>query len=1825
MKKILFLLLTAVCAMLYAPPASAWTVYLDPANTSGLTPTAYVWGSSGDLNGDFPGNSMTKDEYGRWKASGTGTPTNVIFTKGDSGNTKLFNGDPVFNDGYTYTWNGTNGTSTITKSKWNEYTVYFDATTPTWAQLYLNLTSPNTVSPVEMKTYFNTTKDEAKGTVVSGNIYKFTFAASSNPTGIFYAGYHSNYNNEQTLSVSNLQNGHIYRATTQWTNQDADNSKWQVTDGGVYSRVSVTSIELLKDGVSAGTDNAAPYTFSLSGLKGTEKFLVKVNYDKGDPKYFYANSGTDLTAGTASSGFSIDSKIINTVMTVNVSGTDATSYSLNGTVYNAVTGVYLGSTKMNGSGSEYTLSGVTNNTTGYTVKVTTTRDTEGTTYTVGSGSNLLAGTHTLAPGSTNFTVTSTLATFNAEVAVNTTTFVPSSITIGDPSAVITEVRLKNHDSSHNYLFTSKDGGKTWTGRGKLWEYATQNEVGSFDNDYKKKAAYHLEVVNAGATQKYYYSASDYGLGVNDTYSDQWKIASGNEFFRFWNSVRETEYVFTVTLSDDKKSIKSFQIGEYTTPAVPKANVYMPLTEEDFKAGPRYFLVGVRTADWRLQPEWELKVNESRTEATLSGRLMYQQWFGIAKVDNYNNYVHHRYTLYGNRSTPKITNSDSGTTYTLNYSTNSRATDYTNATQGGAGSQGSHPVTNMLMWMGERSDWDAVSWTQTKPALLEKVTVNLNSDNVPTQVTFNFTQDADKVGAARTISLTGENIKWNDLYTFSDGIQRDLATMTPGAHLKKFNGDVSNRWGNAWVQYDKDGRPYVDGNGDLLYNTAFDAEWLSEHHVKFYNKAKDLEYASYNTVFLPADQIDEDQEEFQKLYMMHPNKNGAGYNRIGNENCQINPLNYTESFDEDFKDGRDYIDNSGWQCYVVKDMWLDGEFKLWTGWGGNMKIYNDVDDGSYDTAEQWFFENGGHQQANATKTVRGYDVTKEGGIVTVYPTRRDREQANFKINGMTYYSRVILWYNPDQTNQGGFENSVLQLVRAQFGPNIQAFHNLDTRNTLRYEWWIASLDASNDGVKITGYEVKRYKLEGSQLLNETVVEAANGNSANYQTVGYFKDDSGNTINKIGFKDDSKALPAGQYLYKIRVQFDNGTEKQATSNVVTINEVAVPVRINMEQVMDNGKYTFDIDVTVSPNAADLNKKVGEGDDAPTVRDMMKYYVLTAGEPTALRLNNETASVTPEGIKFVQAQANEILIADGTYLPEGTWYYRHEITDKQNPDLHFVWKDATPNMTGYKAPLKKWDGNTLIPINRDHVATYMLQAYLVSGDSDIDEWSLLNFDVASDGTDVIAPATKLWLSNMQLRRYNGVFNHEPTVNDAYLPGTRLHSFSTTGAWQQDSPVIEDKIIYQRANEIAANADIDALPIAESVLNTWDVTYRVYAMPADQALGDNYTNEKYLNTIDVADGNAISGEMTDFDISSLALDSYGSIDSHKGDYLSNNQNKKYDSYILVGYKRKSSWSDATSRELINDKGEGNTVALELALNAPATEVKGIQWTPYKEREYWDTKDESGKVTDHGYYDLGYFIHAAVDLGYSLENDNNLAVYAGFDAIQHALGGGPAPVGVYSNNPNRHTHTNKAGQSFGYWMYNFCDTRAANGGHPLNFTHGSISPLEGYVDYDDKAEEKPVWTDANDWSTKAIQSGRLPIHINPAYEMTEEEYNEGKNSTIKRRNDAVILVHVGAYYPVIAGEKVTFTPNTAAQPAAQRAPRANSHDNVRMFQAMTTINADMKQGTQTTGVEDIIAGGDGDAPVEYYNLQGFRVMNPAKGQIYIVRQGDKVSKVLYR
>lgn len=51
----------------------------------------------------------------------------------------------------------------------------------------------------------------------------------------------------------------------------------------------------------------------------------------------------------------------------------------------------------------------------------------------------------------------------------------------------------------------------------------------------------------------------------------------------------------------------------------------------------------------------------------------------------------------------------------------------------------------------------------------------------------------------------------------------------------------------------------------------------------------------------------------------------------------------------------------------------------------------------------------------------------------------------------------------------------------------------------------------------------------------------------------------------------------------------------------------------------------------------------------------------------------------------------------------------------------------------------------------------------------------------------------------------------------------------------------------------------------------------------------------------------------------------------------------------------------------------------------------------------------------------------------------------------------------------------------------------------------------------------------------------------------------------------------------------------------------------------------ESSGIDTPAIGTDADVAPEYYNLQGVRIANPTPGQLYIKRQGAKVSKHIAR
>ncbi len=63
--------------------------------------------------------------------------------------------------------------------------------------------------------------------------------------------------------------------------------------------------------------------------------------------------------------------------------------------------------------------------------------------------------------------------------------------------------------------------------------------------------------------------------------------------------------------------------------------------------------------------------------------------------------------------------------------------------------------------------------------------------------------------------------------------------------------------------------------------------------------------------------------------------------------------------------------------------------------------------------------------------------------------------------------------------------------------------------------------------------------------------------------------------------------------------------------------------------------------------------------------------------------------------------------------------------------------------------------------------------------------------------------------------------------------------------------------------------------------------------------------------------------------------------------------------------------------------------------------------------------------------------------------------------------------------------------------------------------------------------------------------------------------------------------------------------------------------EAYGVVPVNFTRGNESS-VQDIVADPEENAPVEYYNLQGMRILNPQPGTFVIKRQGNKVEKIIY-
>ena len=889
------------------------------------------------------------------------------------------------------------------------------------------------------------------------------------------------------------------------------------------------------------------------------------------------------------------------------------------------------------------------------------------------------------------------------------------------------------------------------------------------------------------------NASNTWYGVSTTFSPSnlsstLSTSGGNAGYNFSSSTNS--WTITWNTSTNTLSFKNEDIEEIVIPT----GVNMPLKPADFANGKaHYFIVGTRMAEWRLQPEWELTVSEDGTTATIDDRLFYAGRMAIAKVDNYTDYINHRYKLYSNpgyyvntSNHSDISLSDKGTKSCIRYSNSN--SDQVDKTLGlwFTYENNSGPSDNSIL--------------TSHPTYVKQVVVTL-SNGVPSKLSFNnpTCNQADlNLTNEYTFSLVGSNIGY-DGYTDQDAFKTPLDAQS-GFNVKN--------WQEAWIQYDPEsGEPYIDANGDAIYQTCFQKSWLVNHPTKFLDASgeKPFEYTSRSITFtnvnsytdaeLNADPYRDLYARYAVLYDDNGNKiANTGSDRIlGDNEGLYSPTNENNMADKDETDR-----TADWQCFVVKDMWMSKQFKVWTGWGGANKTQ---DESGTNTADaRWYYENGGHYAEG-----KDYPIKASNKNDRFYATWRDRNGADFQIGNGTdrvYFKRVIVWYD---AKTGTFEHSAIQLITELGGPNI--YIGREDKNHLHYTYSIPEENDELANVKVKEYYIYRFmvdeagnEIEGTRIL----VKSETGLTADPEYV------AGNAV------IDANEVSAGTYKYEIAVVYhgndaaaiEDNTTRIAYSNEISIYEASVPVTATAVQQRDSeGRYSFNIELNANIKSSALDKTTTNG---KAVKDLAKYYTVVVTDETLALLNAGT-SIEADGATKSFAKGN-VKVADAGEVKT--------LSNVNYMQFNVPTGDAK-------------DMPTVVFHNIDPSKTYPFDVYLTSEDGDIDDFAQLNFDVAKTTATLVIPAPAIAFEDVTLKVHGTDLDGE--TDPSLMP---LGSHRYLGTWQNPKIGLTDPIHYRGVNYATTTGAIGALNVTDEVVNNWTINY-------DININDTYTYSNEVNSL--------------------------------------------------------------------------------------------------------------------------------------------------------------------------------------------------------------------------------------------------------------------------------------------------------------------------------------------------------------------------------------------
>lgn len=464
--------------------------------------------------------------------------------------------------------------------------------------------------------------------------------------------------------------------------------------------------------------------------------------------------------------------------------------------------------------------------------------------------------------------------------------------------------------------------------------------------------------------------------------------------------------------------------------------------------------------------------------------------------------------------------------------------------------------------------------------------------------------------------------------------REKCTHNYGYGDVETMGHTDDGWQEAYVEYDEFGKPLTDSKGQAYYNTV----WPPRNNILLQSYlGEDVDPLNISTASLT----------------MKRDERGIMKGKDWRDKLQAeNPDEYKTDYGDDL--GFKLEDNQNYARYVIENVWMMGEYKIWSGWNGEKASNNDNQWAQWD--HHVFFGPGGTGDTpslNKWKKVhQTYNIYGDTNNFNTKDNTPDNHGDNDYAREFYHTMEIFLPVTDAKDNYVYLSNESKWQPRfyhteAAAGAQIDAV----ARNN-ELVGYAPELTSFPSDYHVTKYTVTRYRYDVSGDINKHVPVTKDGTLTSYgnaqvvaktlsdasigdaqKFANEFTMDSENFDGK--YVNDGVYEP-GLYVFRLEVELEhnsNGTKKSADvwSPYVQIFEVDGKIEMEQSQLIE------------LPANSDFN-----GYDYITYNEVSKDNNCGAFSATVVKVDSNDKVVELKEV-INDAETNNIV---KIYESEGAW---------------------------------------------------------------------------------------------------------------------------------------------------------------------------------------------------------------------------------------------------------------------------------------------------------------------------------------------------------------------------------------------------------------------------------------------------------------------------------------------------------------------------------------------------------------------------------------------